>query len=82
MSGMTCGESFSEEVPANDSEEELDRATFYEASKQHLIQLGLLERKYPDAEKGDYPPYIPEWGGDSPPFVKLIKAVGYPPRKT
>ena len=21
-------------------------------------------------------------GGDSPPFVKLIKAVGYPPRKT
>ena len=45
------------------SEEGIDKSTLYEAGKQHLLQLGLIERRYPDVEKGEYPPYDPEWGG-------------------
>ena len=43
--------------------EEVDNEKLYELGKQNLLRLGLLERKFDNVKKGEYPPFDPKSGG-------------------
>ena len=45
------------------SPEEMDRDKLYELGNQHLLQLGLLERKFDNVKQGEYPPFDAQSGG-------------------
>lgn len=39
------------------STEEIDNAKLYELGEQNLLRLGLLQRKFDNVKKGEYPPF-------------------------
>ena len=45
------------------SREQIDKTGLYELGQQNLLRLGLLERKYDNMKKGEYPPFDPKSGG-------------------
>ena len=45
------------------SKEQLDDAKLYDLGKQNLLRLGLLQRKFDNVKKGEYPPFDPREGG-------------------
>lgn len=45
------------------SREELDRAKLYEVGKENLLRLGLLERRFGQVKKGEYPEFDARSGG-------------------
>lgn len=45
------------------SQEEIDKTELYELGQQNLLRLGLLERKYDNMKRGEYPPFDPKSGG-------------------
>jgi len=45
------------------STERLDDATLYDLGKQNLLRLGLLQRRFDNVKKGEYPPFDAREGG-------------------
>lgn len=43
--------------------EQLDDATLYELGTEHLLRLGLLERRFDTVKTGEYPPFDTKSGG-------------------
>ena len=43
--------------------EQLDDATLYELGTEHLLRLGLLERRFDTVKTGEYPPFDAKSGG-------------------
>ena len=39
------------------SQEEIDRSELYKLGEQNLLKLGLLQRKYDNVKRGEYPPF-------------------------
>lgn len=50
-------------VTLGSSEEEIDNQKLYELGKLSLLRLGLLERKFDNVKRGDYPPFDAQAGG-------------------
>jgi hypothetical protein len=45
------------------SREQLDSAKLYDAGRQHLLRLGLLQHNFGQVKRGEYPPFDPQSGG-------------------
>ena len=45
------------------SRAQLDRAQLYEAGRERLLRLGLLQRNYGHVRRGEYPPFDAQSGG-------------------
>lgn len=45
------------------SRAQIDRAKLYEAGRQRLLRLGLLQRNYGHVKRGEYPPFDAQSGG-------------------
>ena len=43
--------------------EDVDNEKLYELGQENLLRLGLLERKFENVKKGEYPPFDPKSGG-------------------
>ena len=43
--------------------EQIDDATLYELGTEHLLRLGLLERRFDTVKRGEYPPFDAKSGG-------------------
>lgn len=56
---------FDQPPPAHlgSSTERLDDATLYDLGKQNLLRLGLLQRRFDNVKKGEYPPFDAREGG-------------------
>ena len=42
---------------------QLDNAKLYDAGREHLLRLGLLQHKFDHVKRGEYPPFDPQSGG-------------------
>ena len=45
------------------SAEQLDETKLYDLGKQNLLRLGLLQRKFDNVKRGEYPPFDAREGG-------------------
>lgn len=65
VSGSDAWDSVNQPYPIHmqSSRQEMEAEKLFELGREHLLRLGLIERKFSNIKKGDYPEFDPKTGG-------------------
>lgn len=65
VSGSDAWDSVNQPYPIHmqSSRQEMETEKLFELGREHLLRLGLIERKFSNTRKGEYPEFDPKTGG-------------------